>query len=364
LRTFSPERCSHFEIDKLDTNMRILIVLPRQDPATGNEVTAERHRAGLEALGHEVALERVAPEDGASLRAASLSFAPDLVHLLHAYRSGRPWLEAGVDRIPCLVTLTGTDIHGGIDDPEEGPVIRRVLERADRIITQNRLTADALSQEGPPFAGKIAYLPPGIVLGTASSPFARSELAPSGHTLFLHPAGIRPVKGNLELLELFDPLAASGLPFVVAFCGPPLDAPYSADFFAAVARRPWARHLGVIPPAAMPALLRGADVVLNNSQKEGLPNALLEAAALGVPMLVRNIPGNAAVVEEGVNGFLYRDAAAFADRAVLLMTDPARRRSLARPTPGRYAPEEETRLLMAIYSDILSGRATPRFCAR
>jgi glycosyltransferase involved in cell wall biosynthesis len=334
--------------------MRILIVLPRQDPATGNEVTAERHRAELVSLGHEVALERVDPGDGPSLRAASLSFAPDLVHLLHAYRSGRPWLEAGVDRIPCLVTLTGTDIHGGIDDPEEGPVIRRVLEKADRIITQNRLTAETLHRERPPFAGKIAYLPPGIALGTAPSPFARSELAPPGHTLFLHPAGIRPVKGNLELLELFDPLAAAGLPFTVAFCGPPLDGPYSADFFAAVARRPWARHLGVIPPAAMPALLRLADVVLNNSQKEGLPNALLEAAALGVPMLVRDIPGNAAVVEEGVNGFLYRDATAFADRAGLLIADPALRRSLARPSPERYASEKETQVLLEFYRQVIA----------
>ncbi|ALC17118.1 glycoside hydrolase [Desulfuromonas soudanensis] len=334
--------------------MRILIVLPRQDPATGNEVTAARHRAGLEALGHEVALERVAPGDGASLRAATLSFAPDVIHLLHAYRSGRPWLEARVDGIPCVVTLTGTDIHGGLDDPAEGPVIRRVLEKADRIITQNRLTAEALNQAGPPFAGKIVCLPPGIVLGTAPSPFARSDLSPPGHPLFLHPAGIRPVKGNLELLELFDPLAASGLPFAVAFCGPPLDAPYSADFFAAVARRPWARHLGVIPPKAMPALLREADVVLNNSQKEGLPNALLEAAALGVPMLVRNIPGNAAVVQEGVNGFLYGDAAAFADRAGKLIADPALRRALSRPSPERYAPEKETEVLLAFYRQAIA----------
>ena len=338
--------------------MRILIVLPRQDPATGNEVTAERHRAGLVALGHEVALERVDPGDGVSLRAAALSFAPDLVHLLHAYRSGRPWLEAGVDGIPSLVTLTGTDIYGGIDDAEEGPVIRCVLEKTDRIITQNRLTANVLNQEGPPFAGKIAYLPPGIVLGSAPSPFARSDLAPPGHTLFLHPAGIRPVKGNLELHELLDPLAASGLPFTVAFCGPPLDGPYSADFFAAVARRPWARHLGIIPPDAMPALLRLADVVLNNSQKEGLPNALLEAAALGVPMLVRNIPGNAAVVEEGVNGFLYRDAAAFADRAGLLIADSALRRALSRPSPERYAPEKETQVLIEFYRQAIDERCS------
>ena len=333
--------------------MRILIVLPRQERATGNEITAERHRAGLVALGHQVELARVALDEAASLRAVAAVFAPDIIHLLHAYRSGRPWLEAGLGDIPCAVTLTGTDINGGIDTPEEGPVIRRVLASAGRIISQNPLTVEHLRSAFPSFAGKVAYLPPGIVLGTAPAPVSRAELEPTGGTLFLHPAGLRPVKGNRELLDLFDPLAAEGLPFSVAFCGPALDPAYSADFCAAVARRPWARYLGVIPPAAVPAILRQVDVVLNNSQSEGIANALLEAAALGVPMLVRDIPGNAAVVEEGSNGLLYHDATSFTRQARALMTDPDLRRGLSRPDPGRYDPTLETQTLVALYEEIV-----------
>jgi L-malate glycosyltransferase len=331
--------------------MRILIVLPCQERATGNEVTAERHRAGLVALGHEVELARVASADASRLRAVAAVFVPDIVHLLHAYRSGRPWLEANLSTLPYVVTLTGTDINDGITTPAEGPIIRRVLAAAGRIISQNRLTVDWLRREFPPLAGNVAYLPPGILLGTAPAPLRRAELAPLGSTLFLHPAGIRPVKGNRELLDLFDPLAAEGLPFSVAFCGPALDPAYSADFVAAVARRPWARYLGVIPPAAMPATLRQVDVVLNNSQSEGLPNALLEAAALGVPMLVRDIPGNAAIVTEGVNGLLYDDAASFARQARALMADPDLRCRLACPDPGRYDPVAETQALVALYDE-------------
>jgi glycosyltransferase involved in cell wall biosynthesis len=208
-----------------------------------------------------------------------------------------------------------------------------------------------MRSEFPCLADKIAYLPPGIVLGTAPAPFNRAELAPLGGTLFLHPAGIRPVKGNRELLDLFDPLAAEGLSFAVAFCGPALDSAYSAEFVAAVARRPWARYLGVIPPPAIPAILRQVDVVLNNSQSEGIANALLEADALGVPMLVRNIPGNAAVVEEGINGLLYDDAASFARQARALMVDPILRRRLSRPDPGRYDPIVETQALVALYAE-------------
>jgi len=333
--------------------MRILIVLPRQERATGNEVTAERHRAGLVALGHQVDLARVALDDAANLLAAAGTFAPDIVHLLHAYRSGLPWLEAGLGDIPCVVTLTGTDINAGIDTQEEGPVIRHVLASAGKIISQNPLTVEQLRSEFPALADKIAYLPPGIVLGTAPSPVIRAELAPAGGILFLHPAGIRPVKGNRELLDLFDPLVAEGFPFSVVFCGPSLDLAYSVDFCAAVDRRPWARYLGVIPPEAIPATLRQVDVVLNNSQSEGIANALIEAAALGVPMLVRDIPGNAAVVEEGINGLLYHDAASFARQACALMDDPDLRGRLARPDPGHYDPAVETQSLVALYKEIV-----------
>jgi glycosyltransferase involved in cell wall biosynthesis len=335
--------------------MRILIVLPRQEKATGNEVTAERHRAGLVALGHEVELARVALDDAASLRASAAAFAPDVAHLLHAYRSGRSWLEANLSTLPYVVTLTGTDINGGIANPEDGPIIRRVLSAAGKIISQNRLTVEHLRSEFPTLAGKIAYLPPGIVLGTAPSPVSRAELAPLGSPLFLHPAGLRPVKGNRELLDLFDPLAAEGLPFSVAFCGPALDPAYSADFFAAVSRRPWARYLGIIPPDAIPATLRQVDVVLNNSQSEGLANALLEAAALGVPMLVREIPGNVAVVEAGINGLLYDDAASFARQARALMVEPALRLRLSCPDAGRYDPAVETQALVGLYAEVVNA---------
>lgn len=335
--------------------MRILIVLPRQERATGNEVTAERHRAGLVAHGHQVVLARVDSADGKRLRASIETFTPDVVHLLHAYRSGRPWLEAKLSAIPYVVTLTGTDINDGIDSPAQGPIIRRVLSAAGKIISQNRLTTESLRRDFPSFADKVAYLPPGIVLGTAPTPVRRAELAPLGGILFLHPAGLRPVKGNRQLLDLFAPLAAEKLPFSVAFCGPALDSAYSADFCAAVARRPWARYLGVIPPEAMPATLRQADVILNNSQSEGLPNVLLEADALGVPMLVRDIPGNAAIVAAGVNGLLYNDATSFVRQAGALISDPALRRRLARPDPERYAPAVETQALLALYAEIVSA---------
>ncbi len=115
----------------------------------------------------------------------------------------------------------------------------------------------------------------------------------------------------MELLELFDRMAMESTDFHLAFCGPGLDDDYAKRLLAAIEGRPWASYLGTIAPEAMADAMRGADVVVNNSHTEGLANALLEAATIGIPILARDIPGNAAVVTHGINGLLYNDETVF-----------------------------------------------------
>jgi glycosyltransferase involved in cell wall biosynthesis len=337
--------------------VRILIVTPLQPQATGNLVTARRHQQGLLRLGHEALLTMTEADDPAPLRQALREARPDLVHLLHAWRCGRPWLACRAEQAPpYVVTLTGTDVHHDLRHPDREAVVREVLARAAAIISQNRLTCAELEHSRPEWGGRLRYLPPGVLLGATPFPLSRRYGIPADRLLFLHPAGIRPVKGNLELLDLFDRVAALRSDFLVLFSGPVLDEAYAGRFLNALAARPWALYLDVIPPVAMAAALREADVVLNHSTSEGLPNTLVEAAALGRPMLVRDIPGNAAVVTGGENGLLYGSDEEFVAAALRLLDDPALRRALAHPAPERFSPEREAEALAAICREAL-GRS-------
>lgn len=333
--------------------MRILILSPRQDRATGNYVTARRFQRGLEAFGHSVRLAEVLP-DPATVADHVAAFAPDLAILLHAYRTGRPWLEAGA-KLPFLVLLTGTDVHQGLDDPEQRPWIRRVFREAAVVAIQNPLTFATLRRDDPELGSRLRYLPPGIELGGA--PYALRQLhgVPPETFLFFCPASLRPVKGVLELLELFDPLARQRRDFLVAFCGPELDADYARRFHAALNARPWARYLGIIPAEAMPAAMAEADVILNNSVAEGLPNVLLEATAIGRPILARDIPGNAAVVRAGVNGLLYGNGEDFLACSSRLLDDDALRTALSRVGSEEYRPEGEAAELRRLCERMLGN---------
>ena len=332
--------------------MRLLIIAPRQERSTGNWITASRLQQGLSARGHVV---DVIETDGAAepLRAAVTAAAPQLVLLLHAWRSGRPWLETQLP-LPFAVLLTGTDVNLGLYDPQQAPLITTVLQRAAAILSQNALTVAELKRAPPGLAARIHPLPPGIVLGSDPFPLRERLGAAPAEPVLLCPAGIRPVKGVLELIDACTPLHREGLPFKLAFCGPLLDAGYGQRFLDRVASHSWVSWLGTIPPEAMPAAMGQADLIISYATSEGLPNALVEAVALGRPVVARAIPGNQAVVSDGVNGLLFADAAGFRTAVRRLLLDPQLRAALSVPAPQRFSVEREAGTLAALCTALLA----------
>lgn len=331
--------------------MRILIIVPKQHRISGNWVTARRLQQGLEKQGHQVVIFDTPLYPQGILRDKTRDFPPDVALLLHAYRSGRPWVaETGGMGIPYVVLLTGTDINYSLNDPEEGPFTCSVLVQSAAVLVQNPLIMGELQDRRPELFSNLRNLSPGVVLGDAPYQLRTAHALARNLPLFLCPAGLRPVKGVLPLLEMFDQVVAERSDFQVVFCGPQIDAEYSRRFLAAVEQRPWSRYLGAIPPNAMASVMREADILLNNSQSEGLSNALIEAATIGLPILARNIPGNALVVRHNINGLLYNNEAEF-KRYVLQMLGRGSHRRRSCSDAKRYNPDREATELAAILVD-------------
>ena len=81
-----------------------------------------------------------------------------------------------------------------------------------------------------------------------------------------------------------------------------------------------------------------------SSDYEGMPNALLEALAIGVPSISTDCPcgGPRMLIEDGKNGFLIplNDRDALAEKLDLLLSDPHKAKEIgnsARTSSTRYS---------------------------
>ena len=183
----------------------------------------------------------------------------------------------------------------------------------DRFFTNARAVADRLEAEGVP-AGKIRVLRNGVDVAR----FARADRAAARRAWnvdenavvagFL--GSLRPVKRPDLLLDALAIVPEAERPDGVLFAG---DGPLREGLRARVDADPWAREhvrfLGVVPDAA--GFLAALDYLVLTSDTEGLPNAILEAMAAGVPCLatrVSDVPelvtDNGQVVEPGDAGGL------------------------------------------------------------
>jgi glycosyltransferase involved in cell wall biosynthesis len=116
------------------------------------------------------------------------------------------------------------------------------------------------------------------------------------------------------------------------------------------------------PVADMPGLWAKSHIAVLPSYREGLPKALLEAAACGRPMIATDVPGCREIVREDETGLLVpaKDATALADAIARLTGDAALRQRLG--TRARAVAEVEfaedvvVRETLALYRELLPRR--------
>jgi glycosyltransferase involved in cell wall biosynthesis len=112
------------------------------------------------------------------------------------------------------------------------------------------------------------------------------------------------------------------------------------------------------------AVLAAADVFTLTSRNEGLPIALLEALACGLPAVVTDVGGNPSVITDGVHGALVPPGRPdrLADEYVRLAADPARRTQLGGHARARAADFDIARTA-SILADLYATAVRLRFKA-
>ena len=100
------------------------------------------------------------------------------------------------------------------------------------------------------------------------------------------------------------------------------------------------------------ARLATSHVFCQTSLWEGLPISLLEAMALGLPVLTYPAEGNSELVVDGSNGYICRQAEEFASRLTDLAADSERRLRLGRLSLRHVEQSHDLRSVAPLWQDI------------
>jgi glycosyltransferase involved in cell wall biosynthesis len=311
-----------------------------------------------------------------SQRIATLRVAPraDLVHAM-AYMGIPVGLAVGRrDHAP--VIYDARDIYVNARNIARLPsfarrlfaaVERRWARQAARVVTVNRPYAEVMAERfGVPLPVIVLNASYRRATTTRPKPLLRERLnlAPEIRLVLYH-GGLSPDRGIEQLIHAL-PLLPADVHLVLLGYGP-LETSLRAQV-AEPALTGRLHLLPAVPPAELLDWVAAADVAAMPIQPTTLnhrlttPNKLLEAMAVGVPVVASNLPGMAGIVEESGCGVLCdpTDPASIASAVrTLLDASPAERdarreRTLA-AAQGTYSWEAQLETLLAEY-----GRLTGR----
>ena len=171
-------------------------------------------------------------------------------------------------------------------------------------------------------------------------------------------------KGVLDLARAFRVVAASRSQVHLVVAGPDEDA-LQDEIRAAV--QPCAERLHCSEIVETPeAWLAAADLLCLPSYREGFPNVILEAAAVGIPALGSRIYGVSDAILEGRTGALHEPAnpADLERKLAGLLDDAPARQSLGQAARERVLRDFDSRqviaALLAFYAGILARAEEPR----
>ncbi|XP_073169317.1 glycosyltransferase 1 domain-containing protein 1 isoform X2 [Lepidochelys kempii] len=352
-----------------------LLLLACLRAQTGNATTAGRIQDHLEAVGHICSLKDAFgyenPSEIANLISAEKFEAALAIHL---YKGGR--LLQG-SRIPFGIIFGGTDINEDIKHEEKHRVMGAVLEEARFAVAFTEKMKELAAAEWPDARSKI-YIQTQGIMTTPSATFNWKRFLQNAGIpqdtenvrLFLLICGLRRVKDPLYLVDVFSEWHRREPHIHLVIIGPAVDPQFTSEVNEKINRSVCARKslclvctvvctsnklilvvcvqgshikyctfdfsnrtpgvhlLQEIPQDDLHAAVKRCFAVVNSSISEGMSAAILEAMDLDVPVLARNIPGNAAIIRHKDTGLLFTDPQEFVQLSKSLMNDPSLERKI------------------------------------
>lgn len=307
----------------------------------------------------------------AHLRTEFADFEPDVVHT-HASKAGTlgRWAAAKVPKAARVHSFHGHVLEGYFPPFVSKRLIaleRRLAEQTDRVLAVSHATAEDLLRLGVVPEERLMVCPPGVELDELFDLHERDgalrELigARADDPVVGVVGRLAEVKRPELALEVFRLLAARYTEMHLVFVG---DGDQRRGLESAIAALPDAERGRVHMVGAreeMAPIYADLDVVLSTSRSEGMPVALIEAGAAGLPVVATPVGGVPELVAHERTGFLGSDVTELAYGLDRLLADPALRKGCGQRARMRLEKRHSAKALAdrleVLYHAVVEARA-------
>lgn len=287
----------------------------------------------------------------------------DLIHAYFLPMAGFVATYAGKYLgIPSVVSIRGNDIERAAFDPGKFSHVMYALQNANAVTTN----ASILAKKAKAFADRDIHVIPNGIDTNKFKPMEKNEIlaemlkVESQKSKVVGFVGeLREKKGMATLLSGYAQLAKI-IPASLLIVGEVREGEDKKVFEEFKISNP---HLpititGHVAHKDLPAYYSLMDVFVHPSLRDGMPNAVLEAMACGVPVIATPVGGVLDIIEDGVNGLLINvnDANELAEKTAEVLNQPDKRESIGRSARetilGQFTLEKELQANLQIYASL------------
>lgn len=301
------------------------------------------------------------------LAAAFADHTPDVIHV-HGTRLRQAWVIdwAHARGIPTVYTEHVTlDERGGAVDAAAVDTMRTKLGAMVCVSERSRTSLrDVLGASVPVEVMRHVVHAPAETASIARAEPSRSTAGPESSALRgVCVARLEHYKGIDVLLHALALVQARGIRLTMRIAGDGAEREALNSLARTLVLRD-VHFVGAVAPDQVGDELRAADLMILPSRGEGLPLAIVEAMAYGLPVVATRVGGNDEVVEDGVTGLLVaaEQPEALAASIIRLASDHDARRRMGEAArlkwaAGGWSPDAVVAHALRLYAAAASPRA-------
>lgn len=282
-------------------------------------------------------------------------------HATSAYLARQLLATEKYERLPKIITtLHGTDITLVGADPSFYDITRFSINMSDGVTAVSKYLAEETHDVFK--ISKEIRVVHNFFDGTRFKPGAtqckRAEFAADNEHLIMHVSNFRPVKRTMDVIDIFDRIAAE-LPAKLVLIGEGPDTVLARRQITKRGLTDKVTFLG--NQSRVEAVLPCADLFLLPSEEESFGLAALEALACGVPVIGSSGTGLVEVVDDYRDGFLLPvgDVISMSRAAIALLRDTQRlaefKKTAAETVDRKFSADKIVGEYEQYYEEVLRG---------